>query len=158
MKSYRLFLRKTAVFSLALVGALFFTAAVPDVEANDWRRYDESEYLYFLYNKKSIEWLDNNTVRVRCRSTLKGEKGRNWLAEKTKIGVLPAREVENISFATFLIDIKCSNRMMREVSYNYFDKRLTLISPFDTFSSDWKFITPGSVGYKLHRVVCGPRD
>lgn len=140
-----------------LVPVLLFFAACTEAGATDWRRYDESEYLYFSYNKKSIKWVDNDTVRVRCKSSLRGEKGRDWLSEKMKLGIVPAREVENISLATFLIDIKCSNRMMRELSYNYFDKSITVISPFDTFSSNWKFITPGSVGDKLHMIVCRPR-
>ncbi|MBF0330210.1 MAG: hypothetical protein HQL10_13745 [Nitrospirae bacterium] len=158
MQKYAAFFYRFPVLGLSLILTLAFLAAYSDLEANDWRRYDESEYLYFLYNKKSIQWVDSDTARVRCKSSLKGEKGKNWLSEKMKQGIVPARDVENISLATFLIDIKCSNRMMRELSYNYFDKSVTVLSPFDTFSANWKFITPGSVGDKLHSVVCQPRN
>lgn len=140
------------LFLSSLLSVLVFWG--PDFAWAEWKLYDESEYLFFYYDSKSVRHIDNDTVRVWGKCTPNGKKGRKWLAEKSRIGIVTTKEVENISYATFQIELKCLNKMIRELAYNYFDDKLTILSPFDAFSSDWKFIIPGSTGYRLHKKVC----
>jgi hypothetical protein len=143
----------TIVSAAVLTLLTLLTPASRPVYA-DWKVYAKSEYLIFYYDTRVVRLHDNNTVRVWGKCYLNGEQGRQWLEGKSRIGIITSRETENICFSSYLIEVKCSNRTIREISHSYIDDRLTKLSAFDEFSSEWKFISPGSIGEKLHRRVC----
>lgn len=122
-----------------------------------WIMYAKSDYLIFYCDTAVVRLPDNDTVRVWGKSFLNGKKGQEWLAKKSAIGIIPSKGVEDVCFASYLMELKCSKMMIRELSYSYIDNSLTKLSPFDSFTSDWKFISPGSIGDKLHRMVCPPK-
>jgi len=145
----------------SLLPAIFIVQAVLLLTAGPgyggWTVYAKSEFLIFYCDPNVVRLPDNDTVRVWGKSFLNGKKGQEWLAKKSAIGILPSQGVENVCFASYLMEIKCSRMMIRELSYSYIDNSLTKLSPFDSFTSDWKFISPGSIGDKLHRMVCSTK-
>ena len=130
---------------LAVIGYIVFFFCL-EGWGEDWKKYAESEKMFFYYDTEGITRPSTDVVSVREKRVYK-VKVIMEMVEKF------GKKYETLSHAKILVECQCEEKKVRTLSeVNYSTDGGILSSDFTPV--EWTSIASDSIGESLYEILC----
>jgi hypothetical protein len=126
--------------------SIFFWA---EAQGEDWKLYAKTDLYECFYDAENVTEPSENIVRVWTKLEYT-ERGIAGIVKEF------GKHYESLSYSLRLWEINCAEKRQRILSITEYsvEGNILYTNPAGSRPSDWKDISPESVGENLYKAVC----
>ena len=140
-----------------LLTCLLILPCSKDASGAEWIYYGEQDGgLQGYYDKESLIYLPNNSIRVFQKAIPKDEESR--VGYLMKLRKADPKIPDNCSYATTLFEINCKNRSYKILEITEYNANDEIVDSTHTENPSTNYLLPDSMVQKLYIAVCVKKD